>query len=231
MRNGFLLAIVPFVLLTLAVAEQDAATTGWRQVQGLGPHTRVYIKTDWGIPLFFLVPLCLVALPRLWVPRAALVRLAAIWLVMTLAVLLASPLLARMGVRQTAEVGSTSNPLSQFAEQLTTIWHQRFPTRWAVVAGTTEVGEPMTFYSPDHPVPLTPGEVWSSGLTSLTEAKRLGFIGICDTTDNRLAECDQWMATNAPNAEQLEVSARRFFRGVSGPLVRWKIYIMPPGRA
>ena len=188
----------------------------------------VFIKTDWGIPLFFLVPLCLVALPRLWVPRAALVRLAAIWLVMTLAVLLASPLLARMSVRQTAEVGSTRNPLSQFSEQLTAIWHQRFPTRWAVVAGTTEVGEPMTFYSPDHPAPLTPGEIWSSGLTSLDEAKRLGFIGICDTTDNRLAECEQWMAANAPNAEQLEVAARRFFRGVSGPLVRWKIYVAPP---
>jgi hypothetical protein len=46
MRNGFLLAFVPLVLLTAAVAEQDATTAGWRQVQGLGPHTRVYIKTD-----------------------------------------------------------------------------------------------------------------------------------------------------------------------------------------
>ena len=46
MRNGFLLAFVPLVLLSLAVAEQDSASAGWRQVQGLGPHTRVYIKTD-----------------------------------------------------------------------------------------------------------------------------------------------------------------------------------------
>jgi hypothetical protein len=46
MRNGFLLAIVPLVLLTLAAAEQDSASAGWRQVEGLGPHTRVYIKTD-----------------------------------------------------------------------------------------------------------------------------------------------------------------------------------------
>jgi hypothetical protein len=46
MRNGFLLAVVPFVLLAAGVAEQDSAASGWRQVQGLGPHTRVYIKTD-----------------------------------------------------------------------------------------------------------------------------------------------------------------------------------------
>jgi hypothetical protein len=46
MRNGFWLAVLALVLLSLAVAEQNAATAGWRQVQGLGPHTRVYIKTD-----------------------------------------------------------------------------------------------------------------------------------------------------------------------------------------
>jgi hypothetical protein len=46
MRNGFLLASVPFLLLALGAAEQDSASSGWRRVQGLGPHTRVYIKTD-----------------------------------------------------------------------------------------------------------------------------------------------------------------------------------------
>ena len=71
-----------------------------------------------------------------------------------------------------------------------------------MVAGTTEIGEPMTFYSPDHPAPFTPGELWSSGLTSLEEAKRLGFIGICDTTDGRLPACEAWMAANAPDAER-----------------------------
>jgi len=106
----------------------------------------------------------------------------------------------------------------------------RFHTRWAVVAGTTEVGEPMTFYSPDHPAPFTPGEVWSSGLTSLEEAKRLGFIGICDTSDGRLPVCDAWMAANAANAERLTISTQRFFRGHPGPAITWKVYIAPPAK-
>jgi hypothetical protein len=46
MRNGFLLGLAPFVLLAAGVAEQDSAASGWRQVEGLGPHTRVYIKND-----------------------------------------------------------------------------------------------------------------------------------------------------------------------------------------
>jgi Dolichyl-phosphate-mannose-protein mannosyltransferase len=194
-----------------------------------GAILAIYIKTDWGIPLFFLVPLSVMAIPQLGVQRRALFRLAGIWLAMTLVTLIASPQIALHGVRTTAEIGSTGNPTSQFASQLTAAWHQRFPTRWAVVAGTTEVGEPMTFYSTDHPLTLTPGEIWSSGLTSLAEAKRLGFIGICDTSDTwRLPACEAWMAANAANAEHVDMTARRFFHGVGGPLVRWKVYIVPP---
>jgi 4-amino-4-deoxy-L-arabinose transferase-like glycosyltransferase len=188
----------------------------------------VYMKTDWGIPLFFLAPLAVMALPQLGVQRIALSRLAIIWLAMTLGALIASPLIAQHGVRQIAEVGSTSTPTSQFAQQLTDAWHQRFHSHWAVVAATTEIGQPLTFYSPDHPAPLTPDELWASGLTSLEEAKRLGFIGVCDTTDGRVAACDAWMTKNAPNAERLNMTSRRFFHGISGPTVQWRVYIVPP---
>ena len=41
----------------------------------------IYIKTDWGISLFFLVPLALVAIPALRLPRMALFNITAIWLV------------------------------------------------------------------------------------------------------------------------------------------------------
>ena len=49
------------------------------------------MKTDWGIPLFFLTPLALVAIPPLRLQKIALFRLAAIWLAITLAMLAASP--------------------------------------------------------------------------------------------------------------------------------------------
>ena len=40
----------------------------------------IYMKTDWGISLFFLTPLALVAIPALRVPRRALFNIVAIWL-------------------------------------------------------------------------------------------------------------------------------------------------------
>jgi len=78
--------------------------------------------------------------------------------------------------------------------------------------------------------PFTPGEVWSSGLTSLEEARRLGFIGICDTSDGRLPVCEAWMGANGKDAEQVAITTQRFFHGHPGPAITWKVYIVPPGK-
>ena len=190
----------------------------------------VYMKTDWGIPLFFLTPLALVAIPSLRLQKIALFNITAIWLAVTLAVLALSPYIAAREMAENPNGAFGYGARSELARELTEAWHARFQTRWAVVAGTTEVGEPMTFYSPDHPAPFTPGEIWSSGLTSLEEAKRLGFIGICDTTDGRLPVCNAWMAANAPNAEHLTVTTQRFFHGHPSPPISWNVFIAPPGK-
>ena len=190
----------------------------------------VYMKTDWGISLFFLTPLALVALPALRLQGFALFRITAIWLLITLATLVASPYIAVREIAEKPNAASTYGARSQLARELTEEWHTRFHSRWAVVAGTTEVGEPMTFYSSDHPAPFTPGELWSSGLTSFEEAKRLGFIGICDTTDSRLAMCEAWMKANGKDAEEIAITTQRFFHGHPGPSIAWKVYVVPPAK-
>jgi|ERR1700733_12182026 hypothetical protein len=46
MRNCVLFAFVPLVPLALCAAVQASAPSGWQQVEGLGPHTRIHVKTD-----------------------------------------------------------------------------------------------------------------------------------------------------------------------------------------
>ena len=190
----------------------------------------VYMKTDWGISLFFLTPLALLAIPALRVRKMALFHIATIWLATTLAVLAASPWIAEKEMAVNPNGGMTYGARSELARELTQAWRARFHSRWAVVAGTTEMGEPLAFYSPDHPAPFTPGEVWSSGLTSLEEARRLGFIGVCDTSDGRLPLCEAWMKANATGAEQLTITTQRFFKGHPGPAITWKVFIAPPAK-
>jgi 4-amino-4-deoxy-L-arabinose transferase-like glycosyltransferase len=190
----------------------------------------VYMKTDWGISLFFLTPLALVAIPQLRLQKIALFRITAIWLAVTLVMLAASPFIAEHEMAVNPNGAITYGARSQLARELTEAWHTHFHTKWDVVAGTTEMGEPMTFYSPDHPAPFTPGELWSSGLTSLEEARRTGFIGVCDTTDARLPVCEAWMKANGRDAEELAITTQRFFRGHPGPAINWKVYIVPPAK-
>jgi 4-amino-4-deoxy-L-arabinose transferase-like glycosyltransferase len=227
--RGFVMR--PWSLRDNPAVDREQALNIWliQAIVAIGPPLgafafNVYIKTDWGISLFFLVPLAVIAIPTLRVPRAALVRLAAIWLVLSLATLAAAPQIALATLPPDAR-GSHS----QLARELTEVWHQRFHSRWAVVAGYTDVGEPMTFYSPDHPLPLTPNEPWPSGLTSLSEAKREGFIGVCEADDWKFAACETWMKDNAAVAERIVMTTRRFFNGRAGMQSTWNVYVVPPG--
>ena len=191
----------------------------------------VYLKTDWGISLFFLTPLAFAAIPVLRIRRLALFNISLIWLAITLAVLAASPWIAMQEMIANSGGPWTYVARSELARELTQAWHSRFGTRWAVAVGNMDVSNPFTFYSPDHPAPLLPGDDWSAGLTSLEEARRLGFIGVCDTaTDWNLPACEDWMARNAANAERLLMTTRRFYRGHPGPSRVWKIYIVPPAQ-
>lgn len=190
----------------------------------------IYMKTDWGISLFFLVPLALVAIPTLRVQSAVLFNIAAIWLMLSVATLAASPWIAAREMEANAGNTATYGARAELARKLTQEWHMRFASRWAVVAGTMESIQPMVFYSPDHPSAFTPNEPWSSGLTSLDDVRKYGFIGVFDPTDGRLPAFEKWVSEVAPNAERMVMSTRRFTHGKAGPSMSWNIYIAPPGK-
>ena len=171
---------------------------------------KVYIKTDWGIPLFFLMPLALVAIPAVRIRKIALLNITTTWLVISLVVLGISPRIVAHELSEKRTAGATYRARSELARELTEAWHTRFYSRWPVVAAYTDTGQPVTFYSPDHPAPLTPDESWSSGLTSLDDAKRSGFIGICEVGDWKLEKCEAWMKAHAANAERVVMTTRRF---------------------
>ncbi len=250
--HNLALLAVPVLLAALALTWRRPLTRAWRFgatagantsqalnvwiIQGvvaLGPPLGalafvISMKTDWGISLFFLVPLSLVAIPSLSVSASSLLRLIAIWLIATLGTLAAAPFIASYeanhSISNTAVLGSRSI----LADQLTNVWHTRFNSRWAVVAATTEIAEHMAFYSPDHPAPFTPGELWTAGLTSLEEARLLGFLGVCDPSDPRAPTCRSWMNANAAGAERLTMTTQRSFFGMVGPANVWEVYVVPP---
>ncbi len=251
---GLAMALAPPVRKLLARAPLEIATRAWARganpcvdvsqalnvwiiqaIVAVGPPLgalafSIYIKTDWGISLFFLVPLALVAIPSLRVQRASLFNIAAIWLVLSLATLVASPWIAAREMAANANNTATYGARSELARELTQAWHARFASRWAIVAGSMETIQPMVFYSPDHPSPFTPHEIWGSGLTSPEDVKRLGFIAVFDATDERLPTFEKWVEETAPNAERVVMTTRRFTAGRPGPSITWNVYIAAPAK-
>ncbi len=190
----------------------------------------IYIKTDWGISLFFLVPLAFIAIPPLRMPRVALPRIAAVWLLLSLASLGLAPQIAIASMPRDESGNFAHVSYSQLARQLTEMWHTRAHARWSAVVGFVEVADQMTFYSVDHPLPFVPYEKVGSGLLSLEDTRRAGFIGICDPTDERVERCEAWMKEYAAGAERVVISTRRFFQGQAGISSRWHVYFVPPGK-
>ena len=161
--------------------------------------------------------------------RIALLNITASWLLISLIVLAASPKIVAYELAGQRNEGAY-RARSELARELTELWRRRFPMRLPVVAAYGDTNQTITFYSPDHPAPLTPDEPWSSGLTSLEEAKRSGFIGVCETGDWKQEKCEAWMKANASNGERMLVTTRRFFMGIAGPASAWIVIIVPPAR-
>jgi hypothetical protein len=190
----------------------------------------ISMKTDWGIPLFFLAPLAIIAIPALRLPRIAVVQLAVTWFVLSLGFLMLAPRFAAYDIAHKAHSNPVYQARSELARELTNIWRLRFGSRWPVVTGPQTTADLMAFYSIDHPVPFTPYEKWSSGLITSEQAARSGFIGICDPTSWDHEQCLAWMKAHVPDAVHLNISTRRFFSGVPGPVVNWEIYLAAPKR-
>ena len=66
---------------------------------------------------------------------------------LTLATLVASPRVAALEMAENPNSALSYGARSQLARELTEVWHNKFGSRWAVVAGTTEIGEPMELHN------------------------------------------------------------------------------------
>jgi hypothetical protein len=83
---------------------------------------------------------------------------------------------------------------------------------------------------PDHPTPLAPSEDLSYELTPLDEAKRYGFIGICEIDAWNQQECEAWMRHNTAGGDEMTLTTRRLFRGSASPTRAWHVYVVPADR-
>jgi 4-amino-4-deoxy-L-arabinose transferase-like glycosyltransferase len=137
----------------------------------------VYFVTDWGIPLYSLVPLAIVSIPSLGVPLRALTWAAAAWLAFVVVALAASPLVSFVEARKFPQRYVINGP--DLADRITRLWHDRIQVPLPVIAGPKPLAAAISFYSPDHPVMFTNFDGRISPWINVGAIRQSGFVAIC----------------------------------------------------
>jgi 4-amino-4-deoxy-L-arabinose transferase-like glycosyltransferase len=184
----------------------------------------ILMKSDWTVPLFSLVPLAVLALPRLAVPLRAVARAAVILLVLGMGALMAAPGLAT--VKVLFEPNRALSPrLDRLAEIATDLWRERVGTPLMVVVGDIEEIATVSFYSTDHPRMFAAGTPELTPWISADMLDRSGFVGICPAA---APACVDRITALRPCADRIVVTTERGALGQSLPPDRWVVLLALP---
>jgi 4-amino-4-deoxy-L-arabinose transferase-like glycosyltransferase len=183
-----------------------------------------YLRLDWGNPLFFLVPLTLLVMVPLRVPRRAVARAGIVATVFTLVLLIASPIYPWVNYRL-RPVGGPHAPYHELAEELTRLWHARFNSPLPIVVGGYEVAAYVVFYSPDHPKMYADFDPALSPWLNVPGDLKKGFVGACAPFAQ---DCIAKLNALDPNAEKLSVSVTRQIGDVKGDTMSYAVQISKP---
>ena len=186
----------------------------------------IVMKSDWGIPLYFLAPVAALALPFLAIPRAALWRAGLIVVGFTLVMLLVAPFYTEIRLAFGGDKAATDQlrSRSRLAQTLTELWHRRYDRPLPAVIGSGELAPLISFYSPDHPIMMTI-EWWRPSGVSFEAMKRTGFIGVCDA---RKRGCLRRMEKYVTGITPLTIDVPRDPKRAPGSTVAFMVFVAPP---
>jgi 4-amino-4-deoxy-L-arabinose transferase-like glycosyltransferase len=191
------------------------------------PFLGVVLTSLWTMPIWFLLPVILLAAPAVKVPRRAVARTAGALLVVTaVAVVIAAPVLAWINFNRPSNDDRVY--YRQLSDVVTLTWHARVGRRLAIVLGETRLASAIEFYSHDHPdsapdfnLPLAP---W------VTPARlaREGWAAACRADDAGCVARVAAASAQQPLARRSEVEIVPTFLGYGGAPARFVIVIVPP---
>jgi 4-amino-4-deoxy-L-arabinose transferase-like glycosyltransferase len=184
----------------------------------------VYFAVDWGTPLYTLLPLAALAVPRIGIGRRTVVRAAAIWLVTLAAGLVVAPIVQAVQVRMYPQRYQTN--LSDVAAKVSELWRVRHGSPLRVVAGPKFAAAAVSFYGVDHPVLFTNFDRRLATWIDPGELRRTGFAAICPEALSRF--CESALRALGLEAEHTLLTQARNPLDPMKDTVRWSVYLVGP---
>jgi 4-amino-4-deoxy-L-arabinose transferase-like glycosyltransferase len=177
----------------------------------------------WTIPNWTLLPVVLLSSPALLISRRAAARVLAFAIVVPLAAIVASPVVAI--VQQLNHLPSARPHYQQAAREIDRFWHEKTTAPIRYIGGDSEMANGVAFYL-DSAAPYFAPQTESPNDPKVT---RNGIALICPAWNEQcLAAIDALMRRYGGAHE--EVTEQRNLLGIAGPPARFEIVVVPPER-
>ena len=185
----------------------------------------VKISTNFMIPVFYMVPLAVLALSQVPVPADRLLTIARAAVIYPVVAIMASPAIAY--VLFDRQIDLAAEPRRELAEFVTLEWRKAFGQPLRLVAGTNAYGTGAVFYSKDSPHEFTRLNYAQAPWVTPERLKTEGVAILCIEMDG---DCTgKASALLTPQSLKLRVSLTRSFFGMKAPARGFEIFLIPPG--
>jgi len=151
------------------------------------------------------------------------------WLVvgMTLAVLLASPVVAYAKI-WFGDDNNYSEPRKELTAEAMRLWHETTAAPLEYVAGSQRYENAVAFYSPDRPHVFIHFDVHQAPWVTPEDIDRAGLLVVCVRKDKKCRHAAEALAT--PQSTRTELTLAHSFWGYTAPPVNVIVTVVPPRR-
>jgi hypothetical protein len=193
----------------------------------VAPFVGAVLTPLWTMQAWFLLPIVLLRPKAAVLTRVAAIRITALVIVMTIAILLAAPWLAwRRHVEGTAQRREYYRLVSA---ELTNTWHLATVAPLKIVMGDLYLASAVTFYSPDHPDSV-PGFELGEAAPWVTPERLAseGFAEICSADDEACVDAARRRVAGRSDVQFITYATTNRYLGKPGKLGRFLFILIAP---
>lgn len=184
------------------------------------------LRAGWGMPLWSLWGIILLALTKPSLTKAKLYRfMLVIYLLLAIAIGI-----YRHSLVDSKDACTANFPGKQMADAITELWHERYHTPLSYVAGSRWIGGNMTFHSKDHPPVWVEWDRQKAPWISVDDMKKKGAIFVWDISDGESLPPE--LRKQFPNLQASQVLRFPLLRNTRNlPPAEVGIAMLPPAKA
>jgi hypothetical protein len=192
----------------------------------IAPFIGAVLTPLWTMPAWFLLPIVLLRPSTVVLRRPAAAKVAATVLVISIAVLLAAPVLAWRHLVEGTKEGRQFYAL--VAEEAAAQWHMLTAKPLTIVMGDPYLALATTFYAADHPDSVPNFVPRAAPWVTRDRLDREGFVAICAADDRTCVSEGQRLAADRPGVTYVPFQAKAHFLRALGKTGDFILILVPP---